>query len=246
MKKNIIIISIILFIIGILLIVGGLVYNSRPNPTKEESKYKITVDDNVLANCLNDCSDKSNIYYYKFKMDNAPVDYSEALNNINQKTEKLYETNKNTNLDSLECTNYKDKYKYRYIHNINYYWGENNDYITLSYQIETTDICLNTSVKEEPEVLILDKKDNKLLSQKSFIKKEKITKEDIDKTINSGILLNNYYLDDNSNQKQDYNYTKKDNKLYYKFFYLEDELYSYYYQSNTDTYYQTKAIIEDN
>lgn len=258
-KKNpiiIIVFGLVLIILAIILIIAGI----KGYRNIDYKKYKPKMDDkNNLANCIDNCSKVHKSYYYTFGVDDLSSDFKEAMDEYNKETLRLYEEHSKSDLSASECAGKESTYKYRYNYATDFYWGDTIDYISFAYRRVIQDVCTGEEVVTEPQTYIYSREKKRLLTTKEFRKKEGISDDDISLSIKSSMVLLDYYAEEDEKDKktseyktdadtksylfdyhkQNYKYTKKDGKLYYKFFFIGDEKYMYYYQSDVDKYYQT-------
>ena len=159
---------------------------------------------------------------------------NKIVDKINKDTDKYYKMIKNSNLNAKECETVKDKYNYRKRIDTDYNSYTNKDYITISVKRIITDVCTNKVQDQQVESYIFDRKQNKMLSQKEFRNKIKLTNKQIDIIIKG----NDNYLKLRRGLKLSpenaYRNGKRDIKLFYN---TAGDLLLSYYQSETDSYY---------
>lgn len=123
------------------------------------------------------------------------IDYKNDLlkkevENINKETEKLYKEDDSSSTSSSLCSKVKDIYKKRYVHSNAFDVYENNDYISIVVQRTKTDFCTDDYSITQADIIIYDKKTEKLINQEEFIKKVGVSNSEILDSINKS--LDNY------------------------------------------------------
>jgi hypothetical protein len=145
---------------------------------------------------------------------------------MNENTKKFAESVKETeSLSDSKCDSVRDLYYYRYNYYTMFYEYTGSDYISILANRVREDLCSTDYYqnKAEPEVIIFDRKQNKIITQEEFKKALNISEEEIQKvieneynTLGSVIYNNNMkYTEEITDYKLFYDEGKKLRVIFY-------------------------------
>lgn len=228
----VVIILIVLFMFLGIFFANG--YLRGEDYAEKQLKYHLKDDKLKLDLCKkNNCIHAGNKLPYTI----LTLDYKNDLlqsevEKINKETEKLYKEDDSSSTSSSLCSKVKDIYKKRYVHSNAFDVFENNDYISIVIQRTKTDFCTDEYNTSQADIIIYDKKTEKLINQEEFIKKVGVSNSDIIDAINKSM--------DNYNK----NYTHYDEEFSdYKLFYTTTgDLVVSYKLPDVDSYEVTSVV----
>ena len=190
-KNKIIIVGIIILLIAVL--VSIILLKVVKLNAKNDDGYFFSFDQKYTIKICksNDCKVSNEIKYDILELKNDIPELKSTIKKINDETITYYNETKNSKLDSEECANVKDIYKYRNITKTFFSNYESDKYIVISVNRIHQDLCLEKSINYSQDVYIYDKINKKIISEKEFKERENIT----DDLINTAIQ---YYNEDHN------------------------------------------------
>jgi len=163
------------------------------------------------------------------------------IEKINSNTLKLYNRHKNSKFENDDKCSEEVRKTYYHPIEVDSITERiiNDDYVAVCIIRTVRNLCTNIEEKNEPDIMIYDVKEKKILTQEEFKKKEKITDEMIDKAINTTLD----YLNDNPDGVR---YEFKDVDMdTLKLYYGTDGNAHVIFFHNTFGSYETGLIVQD-
>lgn len=241
-KKLLIIISTIF----ILLLIGLALYFVLGKEKKSKKEENIPVpsfsvsEDKRINMCVSPgCLPKDETIYSQIELDYKSNLVQLILNKINQETDKYYEEVLTSNMDSVECQPFKEVYKYNTDYGIDYDLYHDEDFVSIKVNRSKSNLCTGELEIFKPEIYLIDKKEDKEITAKEFMKKKNIDNDDLKMSIEKNIDSINKY----NNTSYTYENTFQNGKQDIRFFYsYSGELYILYFQNEDQNYYVTSLI----
>lgn len=226
-------------IIGFVIILGVVIFLLFKNKRSDIADYKLE-NNRVVQLCVSEdnCPIDYEIGFYDIDFDTRNKEIKEAINSINENTQKYYLLSANSTVNTLSCLDKQDIYKHSVRIESQYYLYENDDYISVSAIRNKVQVCSLERTKIEPEVYIYSKKDNKMISSVELMNKLNITKEMVYKIIDEDVAYINENLESSYDSKKCYN-------DYYVFFGNYGEIFVAYLLDGTNTYVITRLILSE-
>ncbi len=227
----------IIVAVSLILIVLGMVFllpkNNKKNNVSVKSEWKVSgkLKYDVCKN-EDDCTIKRDIVYHKFSNNYKNDELQAAIKKLNNETDNYYKEDTTTS----SCSE-NSEYKNNRISNLDYYVYDGDDYISLMYYRIIRNLCDNSQKATEVTNVIFSKKENKIITESEYRKREKITDEVIDKTIKDYIDIYNKTAD----EKIAIGDISEDNRIVYI---NNDGVASLLFKNNKENYYYLIPVLK--
>lgn len=174
--------SLLLILIIVCIIIS---FNGRKT---EGSKFNFELSEKnalKIENCYdeNNCWMKPVDYYYTLTVDGDYPALQKKVDKINKDTKIDYENAKSSVTETAEegdsCYDVKDVFYHRFSYVRDYYSYEKKDLVSVAVQRKEYSLCDDEVAVNQVEAYIYDKKEDKIISQDEFKKREKITDKEI-------------------------------------------------------------------
>lgn len=129
--------------------------------------------DKQIGVCIdnNNCELLSSDNYPIISIKTNSSKLKKIVNNYNKDINKLYDKVINSNLDSNECNDFKDNYKYRYTTNVYYYIYHDDKVVSISRELYVKDLCTNNYLNKEFNSNVYDISTGQLLDNNDILSK---------------------------------------------------------------------------